>query len=75
MKGKKKRRLRRRFLYQKVMLPETDNALRREIAYFEKTGKITPSARRLNNPFDKLEATMNVPGQAFDPEEGFFDRF
>lgn len=74
-KGQTKLRLRRRFIYQKVMLPETDNALNKEIAYFKKTGKIAPSARRINNPFDKLEAPMKMPDLAFEPEEDFFDRF
>lgn len=73
-KGEKKLRLRRRLLYQKAMLPETDNALRKEIAYFEKKRKIRPWARRLNNPFDKQEAPLKMSGQAFDVEEGFFDR-
>jgi len=74
-KGEKKLRLRRRLLYQKAMLPETDNALRKEIAFYEATDKIRPRARRINNPFDKLEAPMKMPGQPFEPEEGFFDRF
>lgn len=72
-KGEKKLRLRRRLLYQKAMLPETDNALRKEIAYFQKKRKIHPRARRINNPFDKLEVPMKMPGLPFEPEEDFFD--
>ena len=72
-KGETNLRLRRRFLYQKVMAPESENALRKEIAYYQKTGKIMPRARRLNNPFDKLEVPLKMPGLPFDPEEGFFD--
>ena len=74
-KGEKKLRLRRRLLYQKAMLPETDNALRKEIAHFEKKRKIRPWARTINNPFDKREAPVKMPGLSFEPEEGFFDRF
>jgi hypothetical protein len=73
-KGEIKLRLRRRFGHQKALLPESDNALRKEIAYFRKTGRIMPRARRLNNPFDKSETPMKAPGRAFDPEENFFNR-
>ena len=47
----------------KLMLPESETGLRKEIAYYIAKGKICPSALRLSNPFDRSEKPLPMPGQ------------
>ncbi|KPJ77408.1 MAG: hypothetical protein AMS14_00610 [Planctomycetes bacterium DG_20] len=47
-----------------VLLPETSDALKREIAYYRRTGRVIPSARRWNHPYrpeppDSREQTLS----------------
>lgn len=63
-KGKRKWRVKRRGAgCTKAMLPESDGALRCEILYYKLTDKIRASARRLNNPFNKREDPIPMPGE------------
>lgn len=63
-KGKKKLRLKRHGAgCHKLMLPETENSLRKEIAYYFATGNMKRYARRLSNPFDKGERPLPFPGK------------
>jgi hypothetical protein len=63
-KGIKKKRLKRRGAgCHKVMLSESETALMNELAYYQRTGKIVPSARRLSNPFNKREKPLPMPGK------------
>jgi len=48
----------------KVMLPENEEGLRKEIAHYLAKNKIVPSARRLHNPTDKFERPLPMPGKA-----------
>jgi len=48
----------------KVMLPETEKGLRKEIAYYLAKNKVAPAARRLHNPIDKFERPLPTPGKA-----------
>ncbi len=63
--GKKKKRIKRRGAgCQKALLSENDHGLLHEIAYYRRTGRIVPSARRVSDPFDKSEKPLRMPGQA-----------
>ena len=73
--GEKKLRLRRHFLHQRIMLPESAATLRKEIAYYQRTGRIAPRARRINNPFDKSEIPIAMPGLPFELESSVVGRF
>ncbi len=62
--GQKTLRLKRRAPgCSKAMPPESENGLRKEMAYYEAKGRIVPSARRLDNPFDRSEEPLRMPGQ------------
>jgi hypothetical protein len=50
----------------KVLLGESEDVLIKEIAFFERTGAIIPSARRINHPFDRRERCLPMPGQDHD---------
>lgn len=63
-KGEKKLRLKRHGAgCHKVMLPESESGLRKEIAYYLAKGRVAPSARRLNDPSDRHERPLPMPGE------------
>lgn len=66
-KGEKRRRMKRRGAgCRKILLAESEDVLLKEIAYYQRRGVIVPSARRLNNPFDRREQPMPMPGLPCD---------
>ena len=47
----------------KIMFSESERSLRKEIAFFRATGQIYFQARRVNDPYDKHEKHLPMPGQ------------
>ena len=47
----------------KLMLPESERSLRKEIAFFRATGQIYSQARRANDSYDEYERPLPMPGQ------------
>ena len=47
----------------KVLLGESEEALRREIDYLHAKRSIVPSARRVSNPYDRREQPLPMPGE------------
>lgn len=63
-KGEKRKRFKRRGAgCHKLMLAESEDALLKEIAYYQAHGVTRPSTRRLNNPFNRRERPLPMPGQ------------
>jgi len=63
-KGKKRKRIKRRGAgCRKLLLPESEGALLKEIAYCQAHGVTRPSTRRVSNPFDRRERPLPMPGQ------------
>jgi hypothetical protein len=45
-----------------ILLPENDEALKKEIAYFQARGVVIPSARRVSNPRNRRERPVPMSG-------------